>query len=98
MIVDLSLTNSQLYTGCEITSVNGRDNLVTPPVEAGEIIGKNISEMVDECPSSEREEVTLTGPMAVWSYLIVFHAILHSFRRVYYDDGKGLRMLIASHG
>ncbi len=44
------------------------------------------------------KEVTLTGPMAVWAYLVVFHAVVHKTRRVYYDDGHGNRVLVAAHG
>jgi hypothetical protein len=26
--------------------------------------------------------------MAIWAYLIVFHSVVHRFRRVRYDDGQ----------
>ena len=91
--IDLSLTNSDLYQGCEIETVAGRLNLRTPVEQAIEIIGKNIANT-----NVDPDEVTLTGPMAVWSYLIIFHSVVHRTRRVLYDDGRGNRVLIAAHG
>lgn len=98
MIIDLSLKNAELYAGCEIETVAGRDNLKTPPDVAVNIVGSNINAMVAKIPASDRDSVTLTGPMAVWSYLVVFHAVVHSFRKVYYNDGKSGDILIAAHG
>jgi hypothetical protein len=97
MVVDLSL-NSSLYNGCQIETVGGRQNLTTPIPEAIEIVGTNIARAVGEIPRSERESVVLTGPMAVWSYLVVFHAVVHAFTAVYYDDGRTGPVLIAKHG
>lgn len=97
MIIDLSLRNERLYKGCEITEVAGRLNLVTPVADAVNIVGRNANGLIAEVAASDRSEVELTGPMAVWSYLIVFHAVVHAFSKVYYNDGKG-RVLIAAHG
>jgi hypothetical protein len=36
--------------------------------------------------------------MAIWSYLIVFHAVVHSFVRVYYFDGRNDPVLLSAHG
>ena len=69
--------------------------LVTPPAEAANIVGRNAQEIVDG--ADERAEVTLTGPMAQWVYLIVFHIVVHQFKKVYYEDGRGLRLLLAQH-
>lgn len=96
MTIDLSLKNNELYAGCSIEEVAGRLNLTTPVDVAVNIVGKNVKAIVDA--AEDREEVVLTGPMAVWSYLIVFHAVVHSFKRVYYDDGRTGRVLIAAHG
>lgn len=93
MIIDLSLRNKDLYMGCEIEEVAGRLNLITPPKEAINIVGRNINNT-----QIDPEEVVLTGPMAVWTYLIVFHAIVHKTARVYYDDGRNGKSLIAAHG
>jgi hypothetical protein len=90
---DLSLNNEQLYSGCTIEEVAGRKNLVTPIAEAVNIIGKNMNEM-----NLSGDEITLTGAMAVWSYLIVFHAVVHRFRKVHYDDGRSGAVLVAAHG
>jgi len=98
MIIDLSLANTTLYEGCQIESVAGRLNLVTPVEEAVEIVGGNINKIVSAVPQSERDEVVLTGPMAVWSYLVVFHAVVHAFRKVRYSDGRGSDVVVAAHG
>lgn len=94
--INIALTNGALYEGCEIEEVAGRLNLTTPVDEAVTIVGKNIAAIVAEV--ADRDEVVLTGPMAVWSYLVVFHAVVHAFRRVYYDDGRGNKVLVAAHG
>lgn len=96
MTINLALTNNHLYNGCTVEEVAGRLNLTTPVEEAVSIIGRNIAVMVTE--AEDRSEVVLTGPMAVWSYLVVFHAVVHAFARVYYDDGRGNRVLVAAHG
>ena len=93
LVLDLSLKNADLYKGCEIEEIAGRLNLKTPVNEAVNIVGRNVADM-----DLRGDEITLTGPMAVWSYLIVFHAIVHTFRRVYYDDGRNGAVLIAAHG
>ena len=95
-IINLSLINTALYEGCNIEEGAGRLNLVTPVAEAVNIVGRNIATIV--AATSERDEVVLTGPMAVWAYLVVFHAVVHAFRRVYYDDGRGNKVLVAAHG
>lgn len=91
--IDLGLGNPELYQGCQIEEVAGRLNLTTPVSEAVNIVGRNVNALV-----VDPEEVTLTGPMAVWSYLVVFHAIVHRTRKVWYDDGRGNRVLVAAHG
>lgn len=98
MKIDLSLNNADLYNGTEIEEVAGRLNLKTPVKEAVNIVGRNIASLVDAVPSSDRGEVTLTGAMAVWSYLVVFHAVVHKFGKVYYDDGRSGAVLVAAHG
>ena len=96
MRIDMGLTNETLWAGCEIIEVGGRENLVTPAGDAIKILGANVRAMLSHV--TNHEEVTLTGPMAIWSYLVVFHAVVHKFVRVYYDDGKGSTILIAQHG
>lgn len=98
MIIDLSLTNKELYSNCEIEEVAGRLNLKTPVSEAVNTVGRNINTILNTVSPEDRKEVTLTGPMAVWSYLIVFHAVLHKFDRVYYNDGRNPSVLVAAHG
>lgn len=91
--IDLSLNNTDLYAGCSIEEVAGRKNLTTPVQEAVNIVGKNVADM-----NLSGDEITLTGAMAVWAYLVVFHAVVHRFRRVYYDDGRNGAVLVAAHG
>jgi len=97
MNIDLSLNNNTLYAGCEIEEVTGRLNLKTPPEEAVNIIGRNINKILSS-KQKDDTSVTLTGAMAVWSYLIVFHAVVHRFTEVWYDDGRNPSLLIAKHG
>jgi hypothetical protein len=97
MTIDLSLNNTELYAGCEVEEVNGRMNLTTPVAEATSMVGSNARKIVDAVPADERDEVILTGPMAVWAYLIVFHVVVHSFAAVYYSNGRET-VLIAKHG
>jgi hypothetical protein len=98
MLIDMSLKNTDLYDGCEIEEVAGRLNLKTPVAEAVNIVGRNVAEFVAGLSPEYRREVTLTGPMAVWSYLVVFHAVVHRFDKVYYEDGRGAPVLVAAHG
>ena len=94
-IINLGLENKELYDGCTISEVGGRLALVTPPAEAANIIGRNAARMVEMAP--DRATITLTGPMAVWAYLVVFHIVVHRFGEVVYDDGRGNQVLIAKH-
>lgn len=96
MKIDLSLSNDTLYDGCKITEVAGRMNLETPVAEAVGIVGRNIEKHLNGVV--DRTEVTLTGPMAVWAYLIVFHSCVHRFNVVKYDDGRSGPVVIAQHG
>jgi len=95
---DLSLNNDSLYAGCEIREIAGRLALMTPAAEAVNIVGRNARKLIDELVSAGVEEITLTGAMAIWAYLVVFHQVVHRFRRVYYDDGRpNGKVLIALH-
>ncbi len=78
--------------------VAGRLALTTPVSEAVQIVGRNAKKIVDGLVKDGVAELTLTGPMAIWAYLVVFHVALHRFRRIYYDDGKATgKILIAAH-
>ena len=96
--IDMSLNNFELYDGIQIEEIAGRLNMTTPPETAVNIIGKNAAKIVSAIPADQRAEVTLTGPMAVYAYMIVFHQVVHAFRCVYYNDGKNGKVLIAKHG
>ena len=97
MKIDLSLSNNVLYAGCEISEVGGRPTLVTSPADAINIVGRNARDIVSQVPASERGEIELSGPTAVWSYLIVFHQVVHAFSQVWYNDGRNPRVLISQH-
>lgn len=90
--------NKRLFEGVEWQWDGGKPNVTTPPDEAVNIIGQNARKIVDDIPPQDRDEVTLTGGMAIWAYLVVFHAVLHTFRAVYYQPGIGPRILVARHG
>ncbi len=97
-IFDLSLKHRSLYAGCEVREVAGRLALTTPVADAVNIVGRNANNLVDALVADGVEDITLTGAMAIWSYLTVFHLVVHRFRRVYYDDGKpNGKVLIAAH-
>ncbi len=96
MIINIALTNADLYAGCDIEEIAGRLNLTTPVAEAVSIVGRNIAHILDTAPKTDR--VVLTGPMAVWSYMVVFHAVVHRVREVVYDDGRNPPVVIARHG
>jgi len=97
-ILNLSLTNNDLYDGCAIEEVAGRLALMTPVNEAVNLVGRNAQKLIDSLAQEGVEELTLTGSMAIWAYLVVFHHAVHRFRRVHYDDGKpGGKVLIAAH-
>lgn len=80
-------------SGFTPTSEHAAEILGNPP----SICSAEAEEMVGHCRNS-MEAVTLTGPMAVWAYLVVFHAVVHRFSKVYYDDGRTGAVLIAAHG
>lgn len=92
--LDVSLKNSSLYSGCKVTEVAGRQNLTTPMADAVNIVGRNINDM-----DLHGDEITLTGAMAIPIYLVVFHAVVHRFGKVWYDDGRGGQpVIVAAHG
>ena len=95
--IDLSLRNKALYKGCVVEEVAGRLNLKTPVAEAVVLVGHNIVAIVQSAPPETRGSVTLTGPMAVWAYLIVFHEVVHVFGEVKYFDGRNT-VILARHG
>lgn len=96
--LNLSLTNTHLYANCDVKEVAGRLVLITPVGEAVNIVGRNAKQIVDELVTEGVEELTLSGAMAIWAYLVIFHIVVHRFRRIYYDDGKpNGKVLIAAH-
>ena len=98
MVIDLSLHNEALYKGCLVEEIAGRLNLRTPIGEAVTLVGRNVAAIVQATPPEARDSVTLTGPMAVWSYLVVFHAVVHVYSEVRYSDGRNAAVVLARHG
>lgn len=95
LTISLGLGNAALYGGYQVEEVGGRLTLTTPVAEAVTIVGRNAQRLADEVAGQDR--VVLTGPMAVWAYLVVFHTIVHRVGEVWYDDGRGNKVLIAKH-
>jgi hypothetical protein len=97
--LDLSITTENpLYASCEIEEVAGQHRLKATPEEAVNIVGRNAEAMVKRLVSDGVQTLILTGRSAIWVYLVVFHAAVHRFREVYYDDGKpNGRVRIAAH-
>lgn len=105
MIIDLSLSNTGLYQGCQIeTDAAGRATLVTPHAEAMNLIGANLGRMLSD--DDHGSACTLTGIVPVWTHIYgcddvhsfcfpyVFRAVCSKFSSVYYDDGRGTKSLI----
>jgi len=94
---DVSFKNAALWEGCKIEQAAGRDNMVTPIGEAIEIIGKNAMAM-----NLKGDSITLSGGAPIWAYMVVFHVVVHRFRRVHYTNGAqaegDVPWLIAAHG
>jgi hypothetical protein len=44
--LDMSLGNEALYKNCDIEEVGGRKNLLTPPCDAGNLIGRNVHDIL----------------------------------------------------
>lgn len=93
VILDLSLANRELYAGLDIQDLAGKPTLVTPPQEAIPIVTSNLAKM-----KVDPEEVVLSGGMAIWAYLVVFHFLHGKTNRIVYEDGRGRRVLVAAHG
>lgn len=92
-ILNMSINNEAIYNGCEVREVAGKLNLITPKKDAINIIGRNLAAM-----DLHGDEITLTGAAPVWAYLVAFHAVVHRFGKVYYDDGRTGADIVAAHG
>jgi hypothetical protein len=93
VLLDLSLANAALYAGLDVQVLAGKPTLVTPPDQAIPVIGANLRAL-----AVDPDEVVLTGGMAIWAYLAVFHQLHGRTRRIWYEDGRGTRVLVAAHG
>ena len=93
MTLDLSLANADLWQGLEVETLAGKRTLVTPPEQAISILAERLAAL-----PIDPEEVVLTGAMAIWAYLVVFHHLHGRTRRVFYQDGRGQLLLVAAHG
>lgn len=93
MTLDLSLHHEALYSGLDVAREAGKLNLRTPPEAAIAAITANLDRI-----AIDPDEVILTGGMAIWAYLVVFHYLHGRTKRIYYQDGIGNRVLVAAHG
>jgi hypothetical protein len=93
LILDLSPTNRTLYAGLDVQERAGKPILLSPPAEAIPVLVANLRRL-----EIDSEEVVLTGGMAIWAYLVVFHFLHGRTRKILYEDGRGERVLVAAHG
>jgi hypothetical protein len=93
MTIDLSLSNNALWSGCKIEPAAGKLTLITLPEEAIATLTRSLAGL-----EIDPDEITLTGSMAIWAYLVAFHFLHGRTRRIYYQDGRGQRLLVAAHG
>jgi hypothetical protein len=93
MILDLSLKNKELYKNIEIFKTGGKESIDLSD-EALNIIGENANNITKKM--TDRSEIVLTGPASIPVYLVVFHIIVHRFRKVIYDN-EMYRLNIARH-
>ncbi|MEP7009314.1 MAG: hypothetical protein ABJC13_03230 [Acidobacteriota bacterium] len=93
MTLDLALTHEPLWRGLAIENLAGKLTLTTPPAVAIPVLAANLSAL-----EIDPEEVVLTGGMAIWAYLVVFHQLHGRTRRIVYRDGRGQEILVAAHG
>jgi hypothetical protein len=82
-----------IYRGLAVELLAGKPTLVTPAEEAIPVLAANA-----EALSYDPAEVTLTGPMAIWAYLVVFHVLHGRTKRIYFEDPRQGRILVAAHG
>jgi hypothetical protein len=97
VILDVSLANDNLYEGLDRPVLAGKPTLTAAPEDAIAILFRNLVRM--ECAGLfDRDEIVLTGGMAIWAYLAIFHFLHGKTKRVYYQDGRGNKILVAAHG
>ena len=98
MIINLAVNiDNPLYEGLSVTMVGGRANL--PKATSDRVlnaVGTAVLAQVNACV--QRDEVILTGPAPVQIYLVAFHAVVHAFKTVRYQDGRGGDCIVAQHG
>ena len=93
MILDLSLLNPDLYNGIEVHQAGGKRS-----IDLSDDILNKIGENADRIITAitQRDEITLTGAAPIPVYLVVFHIIVHRFKKVRYDN-EMYQLLIARH-
>jgi len=93
LIFDLSLNNQKLYKNIKTYKTGGKYS-VDLSDEMLNIIGENAELIIAEV--KDREEVVLTGAAPIPVYLVVFHIVVHKFRKVLYDN-EMYKLKIARH-
>ncbi len=93
MILDLSLQNTDLYQGIVIHRTGGKLS-VDLSDDVLNIIGENVDRIVSTL--LPRDEITLTGAAPIPVYLVVFHMVVHRFKKVQYNN-EMYQLLIARH-
>ncbi|HAR64169.1 MAG: hypothetical protein DKM50_00900 [Candidatus Margulisiibacteriota bacterium] len=93
MKLDISLNNADLYQGVAIHEAGGRLAIDLSDDVLNQI-GRNAGDLM--AGIEDRSEITLTGAAPIPVYLVVFHIVVHRFRKVYYDN-EMYNLLIARH-
>ena len=90
---EAELASHPIYHGLKVELLAGKATLVTPAAEAIPILAANAESL-----AYDPVEVTLTGPMAIWAYLVIFHVLHGRTKRIYFEDPRQGRILVAAHG
>jgi hypothetical protein len=91
MIIDLCLSNQELYLGCKIIPVpNGsskaRLNLTTPIQDAVDIVKKNLRSILEK--ELIHDEIILTGGTKLEIYLAVCAIVAPLATTIIHQNGK----------
>ena len=100
MKIDLEFGNEELYLGCDICEEGGERVIKTLPHFIKSIIKANVKRII-ESDKGNHEEIILFGPLVasndIWIYMIVSHVVIHHYRKIWYDNGRGDYILIAQN-
>lgn len=89
MLIYMHLANNELYNGCQIDTINNRQQLVTVVPDAILIVKANIEKIIAN--QQDKSEVTIyvgedQPHKHAWAYMLVFQAVSQHFNKVYYKS------------